>query len=108
MSNRYDEKQTVSDLIYCDDSEIREAILKRFPDAKIEDASDDVHESRVGVMVANSSIEEWFNFLADEGLCRLSLGFRIELGLHKSDVFAAIHYDERKAKKMKEAADDPR
>lgn len=66
---------SIYDLLYCDEPAIREAIkadvLARYPDAKIEDASDGIHRERMSVVV-NESDDVWVLFMLEIGCVDIS------------------------------------
>jgi len=87
------------DLIYCADfkdyGKIKEKILEHYPEAKIEDASDDVHQARFSVEL--SDVEETnFQMMAiKEGfaLCSLSIQLmRLEKPKDLKELFGKCGY----------------
>ena len=73
------------DLKYLDDSESREpiqsAISRKFPSAKFEDASDDIHWNRFAVELPDGSEREFFRLAVREGfaLCCLNIGLMVRI-----------------------------
>lgn len=65
----------ITDLLY---SGVSAQVRKAFPNAKISDASDMVHEERIEVEV-EATQEEWWRFLLQERLGGISLNFRLTL-----------------------------
>jgi len=65
----------MKDLIY--DSAARTEFLKRYPDAKIEDASDFIHDSRFSVEFEETDKYEYLHWLVDNGLAEISMKFQL-------------------------------
>lgn len=59
------------DLIYCNDyveyNEIADKLKFKFPDIKIKDASDDVHEYRFNIELKDEQRREYRKFIIKEG-----------------------------------------
>jgi len=68
------------DLIY--DADAAAAVKARFPEAKIDDASDEVHESRISVEV-NATKDEYMRWAVIEGIGAVSMA--VQLMLHSRD-----------------------
>ena len=73
---------TITDLIY--DSAFVKEILIEYPGAEIEDASDIIHDSRVGVTVS-ASVKEWYAFLFKHGAHGISLSAQMTLRMPRGD-----------------------
>lgn len=69
------------DLIY--DGTAWEVVQKRFPEAKIKDESDCIHEGRFGVELPDEMRDEYLRWVVLNGLGLVSLS--IGLMLHASD-----------------------
>jgi len=66
------------DLIY-GNSEIESIILKKYPTAKIKDASDFIHTERFECEIPNIDDDEFYPFALVNGFARLCLKFEITL-----------------------------
>ncbi|MCP4761946.1 MAG: hypothetical protein GY870_09190 [archaeon] len=62
----------MNDLIY-GGNEYKEEIIKLFPKAKIQDASDEIHEDRISIDV-NMGEEEYFRNITLNGFHEMSIG----------------------------------
>lgn len=62
------------DLIY--DNAAAPAIVEKFPHARIEDASDFIHEDRIQVTLPDEDREAYFKHAIRDGYCEVSLGFQ--------------------------------
>lgn len=62
------------DLIYC--NEARTEVLERFPHAKIEDASDDIHDERISVTLPDEEKDVYFKWIIKNGWHGVSLGIQ--------------------------------
>lgn len=62
------------DLIY--DNAAAPAIMEKFPHAKIDDASDFIHEDRIQVTLPDEDREAYFKHSIRDGYCEVSLGFQ--------------------------------
>ncbi len=88
MSPGYDTVATFTDLIY--DPQYIPELRKSFPDLKVEDASDDIHEGRVEVTVTTSR-REWFRAVLKAGAAGTSFGFQLGVRTPEySDLFADL------------------
>ena len=67
----------IYDLIYCLQSEVQE-LLSLYPDAKIEDASDMVHEERFSFRVEDTE-KNYLKNLITSGASDISLVFQIAI-----------------------------
>jgi len=67
----------IEDPIY--DHECWPEIKAKFPNATFEDASDEIHESRIVVKIADVTWREWFTFLLDSGWHEVSLLFQLSI-----------------------------
>ena len=65
------------DLVYCDAPQ--GILAKRFPDAKIEDASDWLHPERFSIELNDSLKDDYFKFIIKEGYGEASIGVQIML-----------------------------
>ncbi len=66
------------DLIYCP-KEVEEVIKKRYPNAKITDASDAIHIERFECRIEGVGKDEFYPFAIREGFAGCCLGFNIAL-----------------------------
>jgi len=66
------------DLIY-GNSEVENLILKKYPQAKIKDASDDIHTERFECEIADIDDDTFYPFAIKEGFARLCLKFELTL-----------------------------
>jgi len=69
------------DLIYAGYEYYEEAktrIKEKFPDAIIEDASDEIHEGRFSVKMDDKNEREYFKHLIREGFIKCSLDFNVK------------------------------
>jgi len=66
------------DLIY-DTIEAQKVILKKFPEARFQDASDDIHPDRFEVDIEIENEDKWWEFCVKAGLGVVSLGFQLRL-----------------------------
>lgn len=66
------------DLIYAD-YKAREILEKKYPNAKFEDASDEVHRERFSIDIKESEYNEkdYLRFLLESGLFPLSFDFQL-------------------------------
>lgn len=62
------------DLIY--DNAAAPAIMEKFPHAKIDDASDFIHEDRIQITLPDEDREAYFKHAITDGYCEVSLGFQ--------------------------------
>ena len=71
------------DLIYTDNhedyKEIWNIIKKEYPDAVLEDGSDQIHENRFSFKYEIEQ-ETWFEFIIKNGFAMLSLNFQVAIG----------------------------
>jgi hypothetical protein len=65
-------------------SEFQTEIKERFPDAKLEDASDDIHGSRTAVTIAADKRKEYLQWLITSGFAALS--FHVNLVISNSSM----------------------
>ena len=72
-------KVGIYDLIYDDRAWAR--IKERFPSATQQDASDCIHERRIGVDIPDVDRGRWFRFLVQEGLAGISLYFNLSVAM---------------------------
>ncbi len=84
------------ELVY--DNAVVPLILERFPNAKIEDASDFIHEDRVEVTVLDSDRDEFCKLSMREGFYEVCLGFQL---LMRSGEKADKEYIERLLAELK-------
>jgi hypothetical protein len=79
----------ISDIIYAGDDktyeEIKKEILASYPEAKFEDASDDIHGARFAVDIEKIELEDWYNFVAF-GLRAIDLSFVFSLNLTQNEI----------------------
>lgn len=73
----------VSDAIY--DATAWKDVAERFPGAVIEDASDEIHESRIRVDIKDATMREWFTFLLESGWHSVSLKFLFTVRTEKKE-----------------------
>lgn len=68
----------MNDLIY-GDYKAEEIVKKRYPNIKIEDASDEIHRERFCAMFEDDEFDEneYLKFLLESGLSQISLQFQI-------------------------------
>jgi len=64
------DKPIQQDLIY--DSSAKEDILTQFPNAKIAEVWDYIHDTRLKVVIPDCSLRSWFMFLLDTGWAGVS------------------------------------
>ena len=69
------DKLGISDLVY--DRGAWPEIKTRFPNATFEDASDEIHESRISVKIPDATSRAWLGFLLDSGWHGVSFGFQV-------------------------------
>lgn len=72
----------LTDLIYAEkyEDEIKKDILAKYPDAKFEDGSDDIHRGRFQVEIEGVDRLDWYNWMAFEGVFSdLSLHFQLSV-----------------------------
>jgi hypothetical protein len=62
-----------------------EEVAERFPGALIEDASDEIHESRIKVVIEDATMREWFTFLLESGWHCASLVFLFSVRTEKKE-----------------------
>ena len=76
----------MDDLIYAD-LKAEEIVRKKYPNIKIEDASDEIHQERFGIQFDENEYDEheYLKFLLESGLFRVSLQFQI-MSKTKEDV----------------------
>jgi len=74
------EGRPVHDLMYHGDA--APEILARFPNAKITDASDFIHERRIEVDVEGITWDEWFLFMFESGIGGHSLATQLTIRTH--------------------------
>lgn len=77
----------VYDCIY--DEQFLGDVRKAFPQAIIEDASDSIHEGRFSVRIPDYNAHDWFKWLLQNGVHRVSLTFELTLRM-KPDQIASI------------------
>jgi len=69
------------DLIYLNDrfqyDTIKECLKKEFPNAQIEDASDDVHEYRFSITMPDEKRDEYNKFVLKTGLVIFSFAYQV-------------------------------
>ena len=58
---------------------IQKLILEKWPQAKLEESWDDVHEHRLGVEIEELSEKEWFGFVFYRRLVGLSLTMALRM-----------------------------
>lgn len=73
----------IRDAIY-DNTAVPE-IKDRFPEAEIEDASDEIHAGRVMVIIKDATVREWYTFLLESGWHLVSLWFGFAVRTEKKD-----------------------
>jgi len=68
----------MDDLIYAD-YKAEEIVKKKYPNIKIEDASDEIHRERFGIQFDENEYDEheYLKFLLESGLFQVSLQFQI-------------------------------
>ena len=59
-----------------DDNITRDKVEKRFPEFKVEDASDFIHTNRFSVVVPDDRKVEFYVFAAENAFLHLCLGFQ--------------------------------
>ena len=76
----------MDDLIYAD-CKAEELVKKKYPNVKIEDASDEIHQQRFGILFNESEYNEheYLKFLLESGLFQVSLQFQV-MSKTKEDV----------------------
>lgn len=75
----------MTDLIY--DEAVKPLILKRFPGAQFQDASDEIHEGRFEVTLPDSEKDAFYKASLKEGWSEVSLRFQLMLkGGREEDV----------------------
>ncbi len=69
----------MNDLMYCGDAEkeIRDMVLNDYPESKLEDASDFIHEGRFSVEVTCEE-DDWYIWVMRKGIHNLSLNWELE------------------------------
>lgn len=72
--------------------ENKDKLLKFFPTATIEDASDCVHEDRVSIDV-DMTKEEYWKILGRLGIHNVSLNFMLTLNEHPEELIHALKED---------------
>jgi hypothetical protein len=88
----------VIELVY--DAAAGPLILTRFPHAKIEDAHDSIHESRIQVTLPDEDKDAFFKHAMKEGYYEVCLGFQMMMMDH--DGLAKINQWLRELKDEKE------
>lgn len=71
------------ELVYAD-KDVEVIIKKRFPQAVIENASDEIHRERFQVNIEGVTEDEFYPFAIREGFARCCLGFEIILNDQKN------------------------
>lgn len=61
------------------------AIQKRFPHAQIEDASDDIHESRIQIVLPDADRDAFYKHALREGYYEACMGFQLMMRGDASD-----------------------
>jgi hypothetical protein len=81
LGGTVNEELGVYDLMYCEESEtykeVSDTILKQYPDAVLEDGSDDVHSYRLVVKLDKTHKRDWLKFLMKKGIHNFSFIFSI-------------------------------
>ena len=78
----------ITDLIY--DYEAEPIIKRAYPNAKFEDASDGIHESRFSVTLEEDR-KTWFKFLIKEGIANISIW--LQMAMYKVTETDEAHAD---------------
>jgi len=74
------EKSVASELVYQQSNGILDCILKKYPHAQIEDASDYVHEERFQVTIQNVTQKDFWVFSIVEGFSDVCLDWKLKMG----------------------------
>ena len=70
-----DQLTVLKEVVY--DYQALPIIMERFPNAKVTDASDFMHDSRFELEIENCTKDEFYPFAIKEGFALLCLGFPI-------------------------------
>ena len=68
----------MKDLIYAG-KEVEKLCREKFPDAKIEDTSDYIHEERFSINLPDKQKEDFYRFAIEEGFIEVSFCFQLAL-----------------------------
>ncbi len=83
----------MKDLIYAS-REVEDIIKKKYPEAKITDASDYIHTERFELSIEGIEDDEFYPFAIKEGFARCCLGFEM--------ILQSLRFPESKTIKPKE------
>jgi hypothetical protein len=93
-----DEIVSIYDLIYCDIAEAQD-LLNKYPNAKIEDASDEVHEDRFSIRI-DDTYRNYYKNLILTGVALSSLS--LQMAMHEKPSLMQIQDILSEIKKEKE------
>lgn len=91
------------ELVY--DKAAWEVIKQRFPNAQMEDASDEIHESRIQVILPDADRDAFYKHAIREGYYEVCFGFQIMARDEKGYAQIKKWIEELKAEKAAEEAE---
>lgn len=77
------EKEVEFELVY--DKAAMPVIAKKFPNAKFNDASDQIHPDRISVEIPETTIKEFYEHALEEGYALTILGFQFRMHTKKKE-----------------------